>query len=152
MKALTICQPYPHLILLPRSDPRHKRIENRTWPLRHRGKLVIHAGKSRQWLDADTLDEYGIREDDMAFGAIVGVATVTDCVPIEAVRRFASHGLGMRTGLRWLCTHPHASGPWCIVLDHVRRLQTPIPYRGAQGLFDVPDDLIAAAELVAVDA
>src|SRR3546814_4442712 len=45
MKALTICQPYAELILLGL-----KRVENRSKPTRHRGPLLIHAGKSRDWL------------------------------------------------------------------------------------------------------
>ena len=45
MKALTICQPYPHLIMLG-----EKPVENRTWATSYRGPLAIHAGKSRQWL------------------------------------------------------------------------------------------------------
>lgn len=28
-----------------------KRVENREWPTSYRGPLLIHAGKSREWLD-----------------------------------------------------------------------------------------------------
>lgn len=145
MKALTICQPYPHLILLPRTNPHHKRVENRTWPLRHRGELVIHAGKSRDWYHPEGLTDYGIREQDMVFGAIVGVARVVNVLHISSLPRLRG------TSQEWLCHHPHTEGPYCIVLDRVRRLAKPIPWKGAQGLFDIPDDVIAAAELVEVD-
>jgi hypothetical protein len=47
-KALTICQPYAELIA--RGE---KVIENRTWPTSYRGPLLIHAGKSREWLYGD---------------------------------------------------------------------------------------------------
>lgn len=40
MKALSILQPWPWLILHAWKD-----IENRTWPTRFRGRFLIHAGK-----------------------------------------------------------------------------------------------------------
>src|SRR5262249_20902135 len=43
---------------------------------------------------------------------------------------------------------PWAEGPWCWILGRVRRLETPIPWRGAQGFFDVPDAELAGAAFV----
>lgn len=74
MKALTICQPYAELIVRGL-----KPIENRTWPTSYRGPLLIHAGKSREWMDADDLDAY----PGMVFGALVGRVNVVDCVRVE---------------------------------------------------------------------
>jgi len=34
---------------------------------------------------------------------------------------------------------PWAEGPWCWLLADPRPLAVPVPYRGRQGLFDVPD-------------
>jgi hypothetical protein len=83
MKALTICQPYAHLILRGA-----KRVENREWPTNYRGRLYIHAGKSRSWLgpieDGKEID-YGIPLASMAFGAVVAIATLADCVHIDKV-------------------------------------------------------------------
>ena len=124
MKALTICQPYAELIL--RGD---KPVENRKWCCRYRGPLLIHAGKSRAWLD--TWREI----PDLVFGAIVGIASVIDCGSPEYVRA---------TYLT-IADNEHVEGPWCIVLDAPRRLIEPIPYRGQQGLFDVPDEVKAGA-------
>lgn len=121
MKALTIGQPYAELIL--RGE---KLIENRTWPTNHRGPLLIHAGKSRSWLDPG--DE--ARYPGMVFGAIVGQAMVTACLRVEH----------LPAGLR---EHAHAHGPWCWVLQGAYAVD-PVPYRGAQGLFEVPDDIAAA--------
>jgi hypothetical protein len=125
MNALTIGQPYAHLIATGQ-----KPIENRTWFTNHRGLLAIHAGKSRDWLDSG--------EDDvsmMAFGAIVAVARIVACLP-KPDRVIPSWG-------RWthLIDHEHANGPWCWVLENVRRLNTPIACRGAQGLWTVPTDV-----------
>jgi hypothetical protein len=125
MKALTICQPYASLICLPEADPRHKRIENRTWPTHYRGPLLIHAGKSREWL----YNDYNLTE--MPFGAIVATAKLLNCVTLESIM------LGRYDDIYpWAKDHMHAEGPWCWILGEVVALPEPIPARGAQGLWD----------------
>lgn len=67
--------------------------------------------------------------DELPFGAIVAVCTLTDIVRVEAV-----------------LNQPYAEGPYCWLLDDVFALERPIPFTGRQGLFDVPDDLIPPRE------
>lgn len=137
MKALTICQPYAHLICV----TREKRVENRTWPTRYRGPLLIHAGKNREWLHiepgADKDAEYGIRVADMTFGAIIGAATLFDCVNIESIDT-GQHS----ERLPWLREHEHTEGPWCWVLTNRVIFDEPVPWKGAQGLFEVPESAV----------
>lgn len=143
MKALTICQPYAHLICLPGDDIRAKRVENRVWPTRYRGELIIHAGKNRKFLSAEkgsNFDwEYGIQLSSSDFGAIVGIATLADCVGISIGPNGSKfhNDSAVRTRWPWLHAHQHVEGPYCFVLTNVRRLLRPILYTGAQGLFDV---------------
>ena len=141
MKSLTICQPYADLICLPDDDDRAKRVENRTWPTSYRGPLLIHAGKSRQWL---RLGLYGLSEADLVYGAIVGVANLADCVSARDICSPGLDGEAVNRRWPWLKHHQHASGPWCFVLTECRRFEKPIPYRGAQGFFDVPKDVVAS--------
>lgn len=126
MKALTICQPYAHLIA-----SGAKRVENREWPTSYRGRLYVHAGKSRQWL---TEDNYGIPLDRMAFGAVVAIATLADCVHIEKVGR----GMAAQRW-PWLAEHEHTNGTWCWILGNVTPIG-PWPWRGAQGLFEIDEE------------
>ena len=141
MKAITIQQPYAHLIALPDDDDRAKRVENRTWSTDYRGPLAIHAGKGKDYLevaDDGKHDEfYRLPIDDMAFGAVVAVAQLVGCVrlgtgiingdvPDWAKRRWS-----------WLAGHQHTEGPWCWVLTEVRRLPQPFYCNGKQGLWDV---------------
>lgn len=137
MKALTILQPYATLIA-----SGEKRVENRTWQMHHRGDLIIHAGKSKSELDLDRGEPW---PEGMPRGAIVAIAEVAECIHVNAKHR--GH---CQQRFPWLLTHCHAFGPWCIVLENVRRLAEPIPYRGAQGVFDIPDDVLAGAELIPV--
>lgn len=135
MKALTICQPYAELIA--RGD---KRVENRTWSTPYRGSLYIHAGKSRNWLDiwfngnCEIDGETRIPIHAMTFGAVVAIATLADCLPYDCV----ADGVYDKK-YPWLRTHEHANGPWCWVLENVQRLTVAIPWRGAQGLFEIPE-------------
>jgi len=128
MKALTVCQPYAHLIALG-----EKRVENRTWPTGYRGWLAIHAGKSRKYLDTEGEDER--RWPDMAWGAIVAVCLLTACV-----YRYGqlTDLIGERPELQWLTTHEHVEGPYCWILENVRRLAKPVACPGQRGLFEVP--------------
>lgn len=125
MRILTIHQPFASLIA-----SGAKLVENRSWPTRYRGPLLIHAGKSRQWLDR--CDERPAGE--LPFGAVVAVADLVDVVTIEALRAGAP-------GVTDLRGHRHAFGPLCWVLRNARPLRRPIPWTGAQGLRPVPDGL-----------
>lgn len=127
MKALTICQPYAELIA--RGE---KRVENREWPTRYRGPLLIHAGKSRSWLDGEIDEElaehFGRR---IEFGAIVARCQLIDCLDIELIERG-----NYRKQYPWLAGNIHVSGTWCWILDEVERLPEAIPWKGAQGLWE----------------
>ncbi|MDP1570358.1 MAG: ASCH domain-containing protein [Vicinamibacterales bacterium] len=132
MKALTIHQPWAELIA--RGD---KPIENRTWSTSYRGALLIHASRSREDLFGWGKPEervYGFPLEAMAFGAVVAVARLVECLALNA---------SWPAKCVLLRTHEHARGPWCWVLEGVRRLPEPIPCRGYQQLW-VPDDAVTA--------
>jgi len=133
MKALTIHQPYAHLIV-------HgiKKVENRSWVTGYRGPLVIHAGRSKERLSA--VDDPVVREltpdipaaGELVLGAIVGVARLTGCYEL--------------TPAAPVWGTPFAEGPICWVLEDARAFEVPIPYRGERGLFVVPDDVLPASQ------
>lgn len=134
MKALTVCQPYAQLIA--RGE---KLVENRTWPTNYRGPLLIHAGKSRSWLDPVDEMEFSVAGDPLVFGALICVANLVDVLDVERIRRgdFDSH-------YPWIKSHEHTEGPWCWVLSPVRRLAAPISWRGAQGLWSIDENALPA--------
>lgn len=104
-----------------------KRIENRTWPTKYRGLLYIHAGKSRDWWN-DTIDP--VRYPAVEWGALVAIANLVECTSIGTIQT----GL-LDVEYPWVAGHTHVNGPWCWILEDVRRIR-PIPWRGAQGLWD----------------
>lgn len=130
MKALTICNPFPEMIL-----EGEKHVENRSWRTRYRGPLVIHAGKSTKWMQPGDWATYG---SSCSWGAIVGIVKLVACVHIDDIRA------GEYTGTDWgnfLPEHEHTNGPWCWVLENPERFK-PFPYPGRQGLWRVPDSIL----------
>jgi hypothetical protein len=129
MKALSIRQPWAWLIV-----NGHKDIENRSWSTKFRGRVLIHAGKEMtdaEFEDASmsiamfrAIDPLPLA--DMAKaprGGIVGVATITDCVP--PARRASA----------W-----HVEGAFGFQIVDARPLPF-IPCKGALSFFNVPVDV-----------
>ena len=126
MKALTVCQPWAHAIVFG-----SKRIENRTWPTSYRGTLLIHAGKSCKFLGERTFPD-GTPvppKGQLAFGVLLGIVELVDCVPFQEAQ-----------------SDPWAEGPWCWLLTNPRPV-VPLAWRGACGLFEVPDDSVKLLQL-----
>ncbi len=67
LKALSIKQPYPHHIFHDGKD-----VENRDWPTKGRGWVMVHAGKTTDGLPAKLAN--------VPRGGIVGMMRITDCV------------------------------------------------------------------------
>lgn len=140
MKALSIRQPWAWLIV-----NGHKPIENRTWSTNFRGRVLIHASKGMTRAEYDDVEDWLISDGTLAMasiqlplchelerGGIVGVATITDCIP--SARRTSP----------W-----HIEGAFGFQIDDAR----PLPFvecKGALGFFDVPPDV--AAQLRAAHA
>lgn len=107
MKALSIRQPWCHHILYDGKD-----VENRTWPTKFRGWVLIHASKGY-----DAVDREDIRENGMPLGGICGVMRIVDCVSDMQSRWF--------------------NGPYGFVIRDAQPVKF-IPCRGALGFF-TPD-------------
>jgi activating signal cointegrator 1 len=129
MKSLTISQPYASLI----ADGK-KIVENRTWNTNYRGPLAIHAGKGSQYLTKSELARYPT-------GCIVAVADLTACLRLDGIidSNHARPIAGSRYTIGEILSHSYTEGPYCWILENVVALPTPIPCKGAQGLW-VPDE------------
>jgi hypothetical protein len=132
--ALTICQPHAFYASLPESDPRHKRIENRSRPLpglpAAPAWFAIHAGKSRDWLGTG---DFPFVEGDLAFGAVIALAHARGWWNYGLIRANEQY----REEARRILADPHTCGPWCLLFGGVVRLAEPYPCRGYQGIWQV---------------
>ena len=126
MKAISIRQPWAWLICNAPPE-RSKKIENRSWPTKARGNILIHAAKGCTQAEYDSACEF-VRDFDPALaamippldklqkGGIVGMAELKDCVTSHPSKFFC--------------------GPYGFVL--ARPYPLPFrPMRGMLGFFNV---------------
>lgn len=140
MKALSLWQPHAHAIALGL-----KPYETRDWSMKYRGPLAIHAAK-RRWEDVgDWHAEARIRivkgiayakqtVGPMAFGAVVCVVDVVDCIPTRHLR-----GVIPDWEEFWgdFSDGESGMGRFAFKLQNVRVLQEPFYVRGQQGLWEL---------------
>ena len=123
MRVLSIRQPWAWLIV-----NGWKNIENREWPTRVRGRILVHAGKTMTRADyeacrifvasfAPSVSAAIPQPGDLSRGGIVGETTILDCV--------ISHSS------EWF------TGSWGFVLDESYPLLF-VPCPGRLGFFDLP--------------
>lgn len=160
MKGLSIHQPYAQLLAWGA-----KRYETRGWSARYTGWLAIHAGKSMEVLldiaeelsafeqrredpslmtlhFLNVLDQRGIDRsqftlNDLPRGALVGVAKLTGYYPGSTLLPTLS---AQEKAFGYFDESREQRFGWCMESPFV--LPEPIPFRGQQGLFDIPDPVV----------
>lgn len=75
MKAITIREPWATLII-----SGHKSYEFRSWKTNYRGKILIHAGIN---IEKEMLERFSCYNLSYSRGAIIGEATITDCILVN---------------------------------------------------------------------
>jgi hypothetical protein len=151
MKAISLWQPWASLVATGA-----KTIETRSWPTKYRGPLAIHAAKRcddetlyqlSMWhvqgglapLVGKPLDVYGktwagIELVNLPFGAIIGVANLVDCVRTD--------NMTMADIAGQLPFGDFSLGRYAWIFKEFCPLDKPIPCKGKQGLWNVPDGLL----------
>jgi hypothetical protein len=122
IRALTIRQPFPELILR-----RRKPYEIRSWRTNYRGPLLIHSAAK---IKTDCARESGLKPETLTTSAFVGVVVLSDVRPYT------------RADSK-LLTQKRAIGGWSPgqfswVLRKPIRFARPIKANGKLGLFTVP--------------
>ncbi len=135
MKAISLWQPWASLWI---SDA--KVHETRHWPTSYRGWLVVHAAKRRiDDLSGDRLDEicdgiwghhWGL---ELPRGALIGAVKLVSCIRMNKTAPASEDD--------------EECGDWSDERyawrrDQFKVFDQPIPYRGQQGMFVVPDNLL----------
>ncbi|WP_414462948.1 ASCH domain-containing protein [Hyphomicrobium sp. DY-1] len=119
MKALSIRQPWAWAIVFGT-----KRIENRDWSTRYRGKLLIHASKGM------TIGEY---QSATMFIERIGLAVPTR----DQLQRGDLIGIADLVDVVTSSSSPWFQGKYGFVLENVRPLPNFVPLMGELGLFHV---------------
>lgn len=135
MRAISLWQPWASLWAIGR-----KRFETRHWATKHRGPLVIHAAQRvcvdiADDLEAICRDQFGNTwTRGLTRGALLGTCTLLDCIPTD----------GIHVGPEERAQGNFETGRFAWDVDDRKLLPRPIPFRGHQSIFQVPDDLIAS--------
>jgi hypothetical protein len=152
MRAVSLWQPWASLVAIGA-----KEIETRGWrvPRTILGlRIAIHASKTRRALGVIELEPFGstlrrakevgrlVTVDGwLPFGAIVATAVVSGCT--EMTTEFVGDLVARRPFEA--AFGDYRAGRFAWHLSEVEPLGRPVPWRGSQGVFEVPDDLLVAA-------
>ncbi len=113
MKILSIRQPWAYLI-----TQGSKNIENRSWPTKYRGPVLIHASLN---INRKACAGHGLNPKTLQTGGVVGTADIVDCVTKHRSRWF--------------------EGPYGFVLKNRRPLPF-LKWKGGLGLTTPPKRLL----------
>jgi len=155
VKALSLWQPWASAIAVGA-----KTIETRSWSTGYRGPLLIHASKrlhQQEFYELITSPAFApIRklfsnnhmqaEALIPRGKLIAVAELVGCFQFQCLQVGRTYTLDDKHEVPFTVQEQllgdFSPGRFGWVLRDVRQLPEPIPYRGRQGLFDVPDKLI----------
>jgi len=101
----------------------------RTWTVKHRGPLAIHAS---QTVEREACLSHGLDPDQVTAGAVIGVVDLVEIIELDAASYAARRG-------EHLADEPWNGGPlygWR--LANPQPLPEPLPVRGRMGLFEAP--------------
>lgn len=139
MKALTLTQPYASLVACGA-----KKVETRSWKTSYRGPLAIHAAKTFAGIGGmngawgfyfvngvhDVLrSHFGYKSPrDLPLGAVVAT--------VELVDVDTTWNVGQSIDNFERIYGDYGPGRYAWVLENLKRLDTPIPAKGRQGLWE----------------
>jgi hypothetical protein len=123
MKALSFQQPRAEQII--RGE---KTVDIRTWHVHYRGPLAVHASAKRRDGRCRAL---GFDPRALDYGALIGMVELVDIIPLDETTYESLREAH-------LLDAPFPGSPcYAWRLADPQRFETPIPYRGRMGLFDV---------------
>jgi activating signal cointegrator 1 len=141
VKAISLWQPWASLWL---SDA--KVHETRHWPTSHRGWLLVHAAKRKvDDFSGDRIDDicsglFGNHwGQELPFGALIGMVNLVGCTASDTLP------IGYQQTDDYECGD-FSPGRFAWRRSAFKLFKPSIPYRGMQGIFNVPDNLIPFCE------
>lgn len=164
MKAISLHQPFASAVVLG-----SKRVETRGWETSHRGPIAIHASKhftidglrriACSWTWCGVLRFAGVHMagrnlwDVLPFGAVVGTANLVDCRPTDSftvaeldTQRLPTGEDGKHYAWTERMLGDYSPGRFGWILSDPVLLIDPIPVRGRQRIFNLPNEVAEAVD------
>lgn len=139
MKAITLWQPWATLIAIGA-----KKVETRSWGTRYRGQIAIHSAKRKvKPTEVSQLYEQGLQKEwawflpdaqEYPLGAIIATARLADC------QRMTSELIRAQSEDERACGD-WQEGRFAWLLEDICPC-VPLQFKGAQGLWELPSDLV----------
>lgn len=108
-----------------------KKFETRSWETRYRGLLAIHAAALPVGAeDKALLEKYGIEEAPLS--CFLAVVQLVDCIPMT--EEFIAEQSAQE--IEWGDWRP---GRWAWKFENLMKLETPIPAKGYQQIWNITD-------------
>jgi len=135
MKAISLWQPWATAMALG-----IKKIETRSWSSWYTGDIAIHAAmkftrEARHFAEIECA--LGRLPNRLPFGVLLCVVNLKECDYAEDIVQNIS-AIERLYG-------DYSPGRFAWITDNLRVFKEPIPYRGMQGIFEIPDSIIKEA-------
>lgn len=155
MKCLSMWQPWASVIFEHDHEGRMvKPDETRGWWTRIRGRIAIHAAKYH--INGDLRHHYesmllplGLRWHELPFGCIIGTVELVHCISAPVIAKDREDWQLVWGDYR--AVGDDGKDRFALVFRDPIKLPQPVPWKGRQGFFDVPDDLFPEGENEAVN-
>jgi hypothetical protein len=147
MKAISLWEPWAGAI-----PAGLKHIETRSWATNYRGRIAIHAAKTRKGLTIihpfknDMMlcfKSKGITDlNGLPLGAVVATADLIDCIeiPEDVLGLIVLNGEVVKKEISFIDDEilfgDYTPGRYAWILENIKPLETPIPAKGYQGLWN----------------
>ena len=155
MKCLSLWQPWASVIF--ETDEQGKMVkpdETRCWWTSVRGRIAIHAAKHQ--LKGDDRHHYGsmllplgLRWHELPYGCIIGTVELAHCISAKVIAKNREDWQLVWGDYRDV--GDDGKERFAFVLRNPIRLPRPVPWKGSQGFFVVPDSLFPEGENEAVN-
>jgi activating signal cointegrator 1 len=142
MKALSLYQPWASLVIMGR-----KRIETRGWRTNYRGKLWIHASRSKKHLfrpsDITTwpFNQYIQGPRDLPLGEIIGSVDLVDCVTSEHALTVLLQPREDEQAQEEYRFGDYSTGRFAFILEKAAALSVPVRCAGSLGIWTIPEEV-----------
>jgi ASCH domain. len=144
MKAISLIQPWASLIVMGA-----KKFETRSWKTEYRGELLIHASsklptqfQKQKFTEGAYFKDYIDDLDQLPYGAIIGKANLVGIYRTEDLVSPQSLFKDVSINEHEKAFGDYSHGRYAWALDEAFMFKTPIPYRGALGIWEFPADLL----------
>lgn len=138
MKALSLWQPWASLWARGR-----KQYETRHWATKHRGPVAVHAAQKLCTDIGDELEQICVEEfgkdwaKTLPRGALIATCALNGCLPSEELCELVSEEERAQGNFE--------PGRFGWHTTEMTELPVPIPFRGHQSLFNVPEHVLGLA-------